>query len=199
MSEKIPHLFSPFRDTFPITQIFGVMEPYRGGSIRHEGVDYGAPCGTPIYASIPGIITAAVLDKSKGGYGNRIEQTLGDVTVLYAHLSQVYVRTGQAVKAGEPIGLTGNSGYVLGRTGCHLHFALKLRGIYINPTPFMANENNEPRVIPEPSDNKVAVLRLYNPETKDHFYTTDGAEADNAIQTLGYKYEGVLGYVFATV
>lgn len=199
MSEKVPHLFSPFRVDVPITQEFGVMEPYNGGSIRHEGVDYGAPCGTPIYASIPGIVTVAVLDASKAGYGNRIEITLGDVTTLYGHLSKIYVRAGQAVKAGEPIGLSGNSGYVLGVTGCHLHFGVKLRGIYINPIPFMANGNVEPRVIPEPSENKVAVLRLYNPDTKDHFYTTDGAEADNAIKTLGYVFEGVLGYVFATV
>ncbi len=199
MSEKVPHLFSPFREPYPITQEFGVMEPYNGGSIRHEGVDYGCPCGTRLASSIPGIVTVATMDTSKAGYGNRIVITLGDVSVLYAHLSKLYVRVGQAVKAGEAIGLSGNSGYVLGKTGCHLHFAVKYRGIYINPLPFMANGNVEPRVIPEPSDNKVAVLRLYNPDTKDHFYTSDGAEADNAIKTLGYVYEGVLGYVFATV
>ena len=199
MSEKVPHLFSPFSEPYPLTQEFGVMEPYEGREIRHEGVDYGCPCGTTIYASITGQITAAVLDASKRGYGNRIEQSVGNVTVLYAHLSKLYVRQGQYVAAGQPLGLSGNSGFVLGKTGCHLHFALRLRGIYINPIPFMANGNVEPRVIPEPSDKLVALLRLFNKDTGDHFYTTHGDEADNAIKHLGYVFEGVEGYVYATL
>lgn len=199
MSEKVPHLFLPFRGDYPITQLFGGNEEVAGALVKHQGVDYGLPCGTPVYAAMSGIVTSVVPDDRRTGYGWYIKITYGDVTTLYAHLSKMYVRQGQSIKAGEPIGLSGNSGFVTGKTGCHLHFGLSYKGIYIDPLPFMTNGNIEPRVIPEPSDKKVAVLRLYNPDTKDHFYTTDGAEADNAIRTLGYVFEGVLGYVYGTV
>lgn len=82
----------------------------------HTGQDFGASCGTPVYAAAAGVVGSPV-----GGWaGNSIvlHHANGGST-LYAHLSGRVVAQGGVVKAGQLIGYVGNTGRSF---GCHLHF-----------------------------------------------------------------------------
>lgn len=92
----------------------------------HRGIDIGAPTGTNLYASAPGIVTivktGCTVGKPRcgGGYGNMviIEHPNGTKT-LYAHMSKVITHTGASVARGEVVGLVGSTGR---STGPHVHF-----------------------------------------------------------------------------
>lgn len=95
----------------------------------YNGVDYGAPIGTPVYAAAEGTVivsrfSAGYCGRScGGGYGNYIviEHPNGTQT-LYGHLSAVYTKVGVRVDKGQWIGEVGNSGK---STGSHLHFEVR--------------------------------------------------------------------------
>jgi murein DD-endopeptidase MepM/ murein hydrolase activator NlpD/muramidase (phage lysozyme) len=106
---------------------------------RHQGVDLGAPEGTPIYASADGIVTDALNrcvlgDRACGGrYGNRVFIRHGNgYETRYAHMRRgsVTVSAGQQVKQGEKIGEVSNTG---DSRGNHLHFEIRQGGTPVNP------------------------------------------------------------------
>ncbi|MGD9475210.1 MAG: M23 family metallopeptidase, partial [Eubacteriaceae bacterium] len=66
-----------------------------------------------------------------GGYGNCIIVDLGNgVSAVYAHLSAMYVSSGQTVSAGQTVGAVGSTG---DSTGPHLHFEMRLYGSAVSP------------------------------------------------------------------
>lgn len=88
----------------------------------HWGIDIVAPLGTPVYATKQGLVLRA---GTRSGYGNTIEisHTGGDTCSVYAHLSQMRVRTGDSVEQGQHIGDVGYSGIPSASAGnSHLHF-----------------------------------------------------------------------------
>jgi murein DD-endopeptidase MepM/ murein hydrolase activator NlpD len=97
-------------------------------SHSHPGVDLTNPIGTPVVASIEGVVKSAGWDTS--GYGNCIVIVNGSTSTLYAHLSAVYVTAGQHVGRGSMIGAVGNTGRA---TGSHLHFEIRENGSHVNP------------------------------------------------------------------
>lgn len=119
---------------FPLSVIHVVskfgkrIDPFFGRWANHQGVDYRARMGTPIYAVANGTVTAAAYS---GGWGNevRIKHPSG-LTSQYAHLSSISVRNGQTVKKGQVIGRVGSTGR---STGAHLHFGLIQGKSFINP------------------------------------------------------------------
>lgn len=90
----------------------------------HNGIDVGAPSGTPVYAAAGGtVIVAKDNGGYNGGYGNYIVISHDNGTqTLYAHLSSVGVTVGQTVGKDDPIGGVGNTGR---STGNHLHFEVR--------------------------------------------------------------------------
>ncbi len=94
----------------------------------HDGIDLGAPTGTPVRTVGDGVVDFAGW---QNGYGNvvHIRHTKDHVTV-YAHLSKIHVKRGQRVSQGENIGLVGATGWA---TGPHLHFEFKVAGRQVNP------------------------------------------------------------------
>ena len=112
---------------------------YSDGS-SHRAIDLRAAVGTPVYAAEDGTVdwVQAWDGKSTTGnqsYGNlvRIRHAAyngGKLWTLYAHLQRVTVKNGQAVREGEVIGYSGNSGNT---TGPHLHFEVRLFGTRCNP------------------------------------------------------------------
>lgn len=89
----------------------------------YNGVDFGAPIGTPVYASAEGIVIIARYGGWNGGYGNYIVITHPNGTqTLYGHLSALTVSQGDAVNRGEVIGAVGSTGK---STGPHLHFEVR--------------------------------------------------------------------------
>jgi Peptidase family M23 len=94
--------------------------PITGNQKMHEGLDIGAPGGTPVYAAADGVAGSA--DHGGSGYGKHVWLTHKNGTVsLYAHLSQINVSSGQTIKQGAKIGEVGSTG---GSTGNHLHYEL---------------------------------------------------------------------------
>ncbi|MBI5798480.1 MAG: M23 family metallopeptidase [Candidatus Yonathbacteria bacterium] len=95
----------------------------------YNGVDYGAPIGTTVYAAAEGTVivskfTTGYCGRScGGGYGNYvvIEHPNGTQT-LYGHLSAVYTQIGVRIDKGQPIGEVGSTGR---STGPHLHFEVR--------------------------------------------------------------------------
>ena len=86
----------------------------------HRGIDYGAPKGTPIYASAKGVVNI-VCKGWCGGYGLTVAigHSEKNTKTLYAHMSKIVTFTGASVNQGEVIGYVGSTGH---STGPHLHF-----------------------------------------------------------------------------
>jgi murein DD-endopeptidase MepM/ murein hydrolase activator NlpD len=108
----------------PLGDLFGPR-----GTHFHAGVDLVAATGTPVGAAASGRVTWA--GYHAGGWGLLVAVAHRDgVRTLYAHLSQVDVRVGQKVVAGERLGRVGATGDA---TGPHLHFEVRLRGAAVDP------------------------------------------------------------------
>jgi len=97
----------------------------------HRGVDLGYPEGTPVAAAWDGIVRISKGTANTGGYGNLVViRHDNGLETYYAHLSRRLVNPGQTVKAGDIIGLGGNTGRSY---GAHLHFEVRYLGNDINP------------------------------------------------------------------
>ena len=108
------------------------IDPFTGAPAMHEGVDFVANAGTPIYASAGGVVDYAGLD---GSYGNMVEIDHGNnIVTRYAHASKVLVKVGQVVRRGQEIAEVGSTGR---STGNHLHFEVRYKGVAQNPVRFL--------------------------------------------------------------
>ena len=109
-----------------ITDIFG----YRPNRRRvHQGLDIKVQTGDTIYAAFDGKVR--ITSYQRRGYGHYVViRHNNGIETLYAHLSKKLVTENQNVKAGDPIGLGGNTGR---STGAHLHFETILMGKSIDP------------------------------------------------------------------
>ncbi len=116
-------IFSPLPNTPLITQGFGqnpaTYAPF--GYLGHNGIDFGVPEGTMIYAPHDGIAT--VKDEGASNYGLSLVIDDGKRRSLLAHLSETSVTNGQTIYQGDPVARSGKSGMA---TGPHLHWTFKL-------------------------------------------------------------------------
>ena len=107
-------------------------DPFTKARKKHNGMDFTAPTGTPIYATGNGKIKRA--DNTASGFGEHIEIDHGyGYKTLYAHLSKYNVKRGQYVNRGDLIGFVGNTGRSVGP---HLHYEVHKNGKPINPINF---------------------------------------------------------------
>jgi murein DD-endopeptidase MepM/ murein hydrolase activator NlpD len=121
----------------------GFVEPVNGrrtgifGSVRimngqprnpHNGEDISAPLGTDVLATNDGIVRLTV-EHFFSGKGIFVDHGLGFYS-MYFHLSEVLVKDGERVKAGQIVGKVGATGRA---TGPHLHWGVKLNGARVNP------------------------------------------------------------------
>jgi murein DD-endopeptidase MepM/ murein hydrolase activator NlpD len=126
-----------FHDLRRIGSLFGYRtDPFYKVTKFHEGIDFTAAIGTPIYATGDGIVSEA--GYNNGGFGNKITISHGySYETVYAHLSKIKVKAGQRVKRGEVIGFMGNTGK---STAPHLHYEVHKAGVPINPIYFFFND-----------------------------------------------------------
>ncbi|EKD86037.1 MAG: Peptidase M23 [uncultured bacterium] len=99
-------------------------------------IDITADVGTPILAANSGTVSNVITGTWDGGYGNNVYIDGGNgYQTHYAHMSSVYVSSGQSVVAGKTVvgavGLTGRT------TGAHLHFEVIQNGALVNPLSFL--------------------------------------------------------------
>ncbi|MDB4934817.1 MAG: Membrane protein related to metalloendopeptidase, partial [Labilithrix sp.] len=129
----------PFRGTFrsplPLARVTSRFNPKRMHPVLHvvmphNGIDFGASSGTPVFASASGTVHSA---GDGGPCGNmvQIEHTNG-LTTAYCHLSRIVpgLHPGQHVEARQLVGYVGQTGRA---TGPHLHFAVKKGGVFVDP------------------------------------------------------------------
>ncbi len=118
------------------------FHPILGIWKKHNGVDYGAPTGTPVRTVGDGVVEFA---GKQNGYGNVIYiKHRNDRETVYAHLSRIDVKMGQRVEQGERIGAVGMTGWA---TGPHLHFEFRVHGHQDNP--LMIAKSSEPLTLGE--------------------------------------------------
>lgn len=180
---------------YPVTHDFWVDESnnpeYQGFYTvfdnHHPGVDFNLPEGTPIQAALSGIV---VRKEVHSGMGNVVATRLGNIYVLYAHLSKAEANLGEIVTAGEQIALSGNTGQATTRP--HLHFELRdlretdLKKMVFRPEfgktinryqpefVYRINNENQPKTFNNlalryfGSEKFAAFLRVHNPLLADH-------------------------------
>src|SRR3989339_929209 len=117
-----------FERSCPLNVYDGINTNYgefrsRSGYKNHDGIDYQAGPGLPVYPVCGGTVTTS--DGSGWGKCVIVESKQGAKTfqIRYAHLSKINVKTGDVVSSEAIIGLTGNTGISTGPTGYHLHFS----------------------------------------------------------------------------
>lgn len=126
-------IMMPVKNALNLSSGFGNrFHPIFGGQKFHNGIDIKARYEN-VFAVMDGIITESGWDSKGGGnyikvlHHNRFE-------TAYLHLSEMYYKAGEFVKAGFIIGKSGNTG---NSTGPHLHFSVKEFGRFINPLNFL--------------------------------------------------------------
>jgi murein DD-endopeptidase MepM/ murein hydrolase activator NlpD len=96
---------------------------------QHKGLDIKVYIGDTIRAAFSGKVR--IVRYEGGGYGNYVViRHPNGLETIYGHLSKQLVKENENVRAGEPIGLGGNTGR---STGSHLHFETRLCGVALNP------------------------------------------------------------------
>ena len=117
---------NPIKGT--ISSTFGWRNPTTSTVPKyHTGLDIAAETGTIISSATDGEV---ILASSEGDYGNHYKIQTGDVVIIYAHCSKLYLKEGDKVKQGDKIaevGSTGNS------TGPHLHFEIRKDDRLVDP------------------------------------------------------------------
>jgi murein DD-endopeptidase MepM/ murein hydrolase activator NlpD len=106
------------------------MHPVLHVVMPHNGVDFKAPVGAPVYATAAGVVESAGND---GPCGNRVAISHpGGITSIYCHLSRFAagLHVGQHVEQRQLIAYVGQTGRV---TGPHLHFGIRRNGAFIDP------------------------------------------------------------------
>lgn len=105
----------------------------------HKGLDIKVNTGDAIYAAFDGIVRTVRYEPR--GYGKYVVIQHGkSLETVYGHLSKQLVRVGQMVRAGECIGLGGNTGR---STGSHLHFEVRLHNVALNPAIMFDFKQND--------------------------------------------------------
>jgi murein DD-endopeptidase MepM/ murein hydrolase activator NlpD len=116
-----------------VTSPFGWRtHPIYGYRSLHDGIDFGAACGTPIRAAADGHVLEEYFQTA---WGNRIIIDHGihdgvSVATISNHLSGYAVSAGASVKRGQIVGYVGTTGW---STGCHLHYTVLQNGTPVNP------------------------------------------------------------------
>ena len=124
----------------PITSGFGwrptppgTIDFYGQGGYMHTGIDFGAACGTPVYAAAAGTVFSAGWANDGGGNNVKISHGVvqgNSLTTIYYHNTSVTVSVGQHVAQGQLIAYSGTTG---NSTGCHSHFETWLNGRAVDP------------------------------------------------------------------
>ncbi|MGM9760144.1 MAG: M23 family metallopeptidase [Parabacteroides sp.] len=105
-----------------------VISPFGGRRKHHTGVDLKTRANDTIVAAFDGVVR---LSKPYAAYGNLVViRHYNGLETVYSHNSKNLVKSGEVVKAGQPIALTGRTGRA---TTEHLHFEVRINGYPINP------------------------------------------------------------------
>lgn len=129
---RLPLKFGRVTSKFSIKRFHPVDRKYRA----HKGIDYGAPIGTPIYATADGIVS---FSGRSGGYGKLVVlKNSNGYKTYFAHCNRLLVRRGMKIKQGQLIARVGRTGKV---TGPHVHYEIRYKNKPINPTRIITTKS----------------------------------------------------------
>lgn len=127
---------SPINAAFNSSSYGWRIDPFNGNKAFHEGLDFSASEGTPIYAAAGGIVTTA---ERTPDYGNIVKVDHGSgLETRYAHASKLMVKVGDRVEKGQVVALVGSTGR---STGAHLHYEIRLNGNALDPRKYLKASN----------------------------------------------------------
>ncbi|MCB0281621.1 MAG: peptidoglycan DD-metalloendopeptidase family protein [Calditrichaeota bacterium] len=126
-------------DEIKVTSGYGMRKhPVLKKMMKHQGVDFSAEKGTPVFNIAEGKVIEA---EKKGNYGNTVViQHADNIRSLYAQLSEILVQKNQIIKKGEVIGKVGNSGL---STAPHLHFEIRKNNQSVDPADYLDLKNQK--------------------------------------------------------
>jgi murein DD-endopeptidase MepM/ murein hydrolase activator NlpD len=126
-------LRKPVEGEIDQTSGFGVrIDPFIGRPAMHTGLDFRGDTGEAIRVTAAGTVVSAGWS---GGYGRMVEVDHGNgLATRYGHLSEIDVKVGQALKAGQSVGRMGSTGR---STGPHLHYETRIDGEAVDPHKFL--------------------------------------------------------------
>jgi murein DD-endopeptidase MepM/ murein hydrolase activator NlpD len=132
IKKKLMPTMQPVNASYNASSFGWRPDPFTGMNAMHEGVDFIADVGTPIFSAAGGVVVFAEFHPQ---YGNLIEIDHGnEFTTRYAHASRLLVKAGDLVQRGKKIAEVGTTGR---STGPHLHFEVRFKGVAQNPTRFL--------------------------------------------------------------
>lgn len=132
--EVFPNL-SPLSSAYNSSSYGWRVDPFSGRQAFHEGLDFTAEAGTPIYAAAGGIVAMA---EATPDYGKLIKIEHGSgLETRYAHASELLVKPGDRVEKGRMIAKVGSTGR---STGAHLHFEVRLNGAPLDPRKYLSKQ-----------------------------------------------------------
>ena len=123
------------QEALKVSSSFGYTRIVNGVASIHGGVDFPAPQGTPVTAPNRGRVLFAGFLKLTGNTVV-VEHGFG-LKSWYYHMDSLDCKTGDMLETGDPIGKVGTTGF---STGNHLHFAMSVNNIYVNPWQYLEND-----------------------------------------------------------
>jgi murein DD-endopeptidase MepM/ murein hydrolase activator NlpD len=174
-----------------ITSRYGYRASFRR---MHKGLDIKVYTGDTIVAAFDGKVRVARYDAGGYGYYIVVRHNNG-LETIYGHLSKHLVTANQEVKAGEPIGLGGNTGHSF---GSHLHFETRLSGEAIDPQLLFdfpnqdvtgdfyvfhksENRNNNSRLAGNAANNANSTTAAAKRQEGSHFYQVKNGDTLTSI------------------
>jgi len=106
------------------------LHPIHKIVMPHNGIDYAAPTGTPVYATGAGTVSRAGRTKANGNYVVIRHGPIYTTKYLHLHRIDPAMKPGAKVRQGQRIGSVGMTGYA---TGPHLHYEFLVNGVHKNP------------------------------------------------------------------
>jgi peptidoglycan LD-endopeptidase LytH len=179
-----------------------------GGRRRHEGIDIFAKRGTPVVASVDGMIRST-RPNELGGKVVWLSDPVRRQSLYYAHLDSLAVIEGEGVQRGDTLGFVGNTGNAR-TTRPHLHFGVYRRGQgAMDPWPWVRLPTSEPALVTADTTRLGAVLASGSPAPTLRRWAANGADtlrtllAGTPVQVMGaqgswYRVQlatGEVGYV----
>ena len=152
-----------------VTSGFGYRPRFRR---MHKGIDVKVQTGDTIYAAFVGKVR--IVRYERRGYGKYIVlRHENGLETIYAHLSKYLCEVNEDVKAGQPIGLGGNTGRSF---GSHLHFETRIMGEAINPA-FLFDFANQ---------DVTGDTYMFRKQKSDAYFTSSGSK--NSVASAGKRY-----------
>ncbi len=137
---SLPAIMPVDKDQCQVVSGFGTrFHPILKSHRLHEGIDFAAHPGTPVYATGNGVVRVASYNpQGYSGYGNVVIIDHGyGIMTLYAHMQKSTVRAGQRVKRGEQVGAVGSTGIA---SGSHLHYEVMLGERKVDPIYYFSGD-----------------------------------------------------------